>query len=162
MRIEQIMTKDVSTCAPEENLNRAAQIMWERDCGVVPVVSAGPEPRVVGIVTDRDVCMASYTRGQRLDQIRIGDVMSTQVHACRPHDSADRAEELMKQAQVHRLPVVDDANQLLGLVSVADLARRARTPGAGKARTAPTPAEIGDTVAAISQERPRALVATAS
>jgi len=162
MRIEQIMTKDVSFCAPEDDLNRAAQIMWERDCGVVPVVAEGPQHRVVGIVTDRDLCMASYTRGQRLDEIRIDDVMSKPVHCCRPEDETDRAEELMKQSQVHRLPVVDGAGQLLGIVSLADLARSARKPSAGKARSTPTPTEIGDTVAAISRARPRALVATAS
>lgn len=161
MQIEQIMTRDVSSCAPGDCLNRAAQIMWERDCGVVPVVSEGPEPRVVGIVTDRDVCMACYTRGQRPDEIPVGDVMSAAVLSCHPEDSVERAEELMKQAQVHRLPVVDSADRLLGMVSLADLARRARSTAAGRTRSTPTPAEIGDTVAAICQARPRALVATA-
>jgi CBS-domain-containing membrane protein len=160
MRIEQIMTKDVDSCGPDDHLDRAAQIMWERDCGVVPVTT--PERRVVGVVTDRDACMASYTRGQRLDQIRIGDVMSTQICACRPEDDPGRAEELMKRAQIHRLPVVDAANQLLGMVSLADLARRAKSTGAG-AKSDPqlTPAAIGETLAAISQPRVRAVVAAA-
>jgi CBS-domain-containing membrane protein len=132
--------------------------MWERDCGVVPITTQGPERRVVGVVTDRDVCMASYTRGQRLDEIRIGDVMSTVVCACRPEDEPGRAEELMKQAQVHRLPVVDAANQLLGMVSLADLARRAKS-SAAKSDPQLSPAAIGETLAAISQPRMRALVA---
>jgi CBS domain-containing protein len=158
MRIEQIMTKDVDSCGPDDRLDQAARIMWERDCGVVPITTPGPEHRVVGVVTDRDACMASYTRGQRLDQIRIGDVMSTKVCACRPEDDLGRAEELMKQAQVHRLPVVNAANQLLGMVSLADLARRAKSTGpAAKSDPQLTPAVIGETLATISQARVRAL-----
>lgn len=157
MRIEQIMTKDVDTCGPDDHLNRAAQIMWERDCGVVPVIAPGPERRVVGILTDRDACMASYTRSQRLDEIRIGDVMSTRVHACKPDDDLERAEALMKKAQVHRLPVVDGADQLLGIVSLADLAQRARSAGSGGPRPEVSTAEVGETLTAISKPRPRAL-----
>jgi CBS domain-containing protein len=157
MRVGQLMTKDIEACSPDDHLGRAAQIMWERDCGVVPITT--PERRLVGIVTDRDACMASYTRGQRLEEIRVGDVMSTNVYACRPADDPGRAEDLMKSAQVHRLPVVDAADQLLGMVSLADMARRAAKATAGaKADSELSPAAIGETLAAISQPRVRTLV----
>jgi CBS domain-containing protein len=160
MNIEQIMTKDVDCCGPDDNMNRAAQIMWERDCGIVPITDPARNRRLVGVVTDRDICMAAYTRGQRLDEIRIGDVMSSRVHACRPDDAPGRVEDVMKKAQVHRLPVVDQENQLVGIVSLADLARRARNSGAtAKSRTEPTASDIGETIAAISQPRVRSLMA---
>lgn len=106
MRIEQLMTKDVATCGPDETLNRAAQLMWERDCGFVPVVESAERRRVVGVVTDRDACIAAYTRGHPLAEIRVGDVMSTRIRACKPSDDLAAAEETMREAQVHRLPVV--------------------------------------------------------
>jgi len=79
MKAEKIMTREVASCRPDDTLNDAARIMWERDCGFVPVTAEDSGGRVVGIVTDRDLCMAAYTRGQRLADIRVGEVMSTGV-----------------------------------------------------------------------------------
>ena len=86
MNVEQIMTKDVATCGPDDTLNEAARMMWERDCGFVPIAEPGPTRRLVGIVTDRDLCMAAYTRGRSLGEIRVGDVMSTGVRSCKAAD----------------------------------------------------------------------------
>lgn len=158
MNVEQIMTKDVAACGPDDTLNEAARIMWERDCGFVPIAEPGPTPRVVGIVTDRDLCMAAYTRGRGLGEIRIGEMMSTGVRSCKPADDLASAETTMRGAQVHRLPVVDDADQLLGVISLADIAREAARE-AGSKRQEVTSAEIGETLAAIRQ--PREIAATA-
>jgi CBS domain-containing protein len=152
MKVEQLMTKQVSTCAPDDTLNEAARIMWEHDCGVVPIVENARTGRVIGIVTDRDTCMAAYTRGQPLSQIRVGDVMTTGVTSCRADADVREAEQTMRQAQVHRLPVVDEANQLLGVLSLADIAREA-TRGAGPRRRDVTAAEIGETLAEIRKPR---------
>lgn len=157
MRIEQLMTKDVACCGPDESLERAAQIMWERDCGFIPVVEQGDSRRVLGVVTDRDTCMAAYTRGKALPQIRVGDVMSKQVRSCRPTEDLSEAEAVMREAQVHRLPVVDDADQLLGVISLADIAREAgRETGARRPEVSAT--EIGETLARIRQPREIAAV----
>lgn len=158
MNVEQIMTKDVATCCPDDTLNEAARLMWERDCGFVPVAEPSPTRRLVGIVTDRDLCMAAYTRGRSLGEIRIGDVMSTGVRSCKPSDDLAAAETTMRDSQVHRLPVVDDADQLLGVISLADIAREAARE-AGSKRQEVTVAEIGETLAAIRQ--PREIAATA-
>jgi len=152
MKVEQLMTKGVSTCAPDDTLNQAARIMWERDCGIVPIVENAATGRVVGIVTDRDACMAAYTRGQPLSQIRVGDVMSTGVASCRALEDVREAEQTMRRAHVHRLPVVDEANQLLGVISLADIAREA-TREAGARRPEVTAVEIGETLAAIREPR---------
>lgn len=157
MRIEQLMTKDAAACGPDEDLGRAAQIMWERDCGFVPVTESRENRHVVGVLTDRDICMATYTKGQPLEQIRVRDVMSTGVRACKPSDDLDTAEATLREAQVHRLPVVDDADQLLGVISLADIAREAARE-VGSKRQLVTTAEVGATLAGISQ--PRTLAAT--
>jgi CBS domain-containing protein len=156
MKVEQLMTKEVSTCGSDDMLNQAARVMWERDCGFVPITEGIESRRVVGIVTDRDICMAAYTQGRTLEQIRIRDVMSTGIRACRPGEDLSDAEATMRRAQVHRLPVVDDAGQLLGVISLADIAREsARQAGSKTPRVSAS--EIGETLAAIRQ--PRAIAA---
>lgn len=123
MRVEQLMSKDVSSCDAEDLLNEAAAIMWERDCGGVPVVARSSEGRVVAMITDRDVCMAAYTTGRPLAALRVCDAMSRELHTCKPGDTVADAEAIMRQSQVRRLPVVDDAGNLAGILSIADLAR---------------------------------------
>jgi len=152
MKVEQLMTKDVVSCRPDDNLNRAARIMWERDCGFVPVTESTESQRVVGVVTDRDICMAAYTRGQMLNQIPVRDVMSTSVRSCKPSENLASAESKLRDAQVHRLPVVDSANQLLGVISIADIAREAAQEVGALRRTVTTD-EVGTTLAEICKPR---------
>lgn len=157
MKIEQLMTKDVGTCQPDDSLGHPARIMWERDCGFVPVTENREDRRVIGVVTDRDICMATYTKGQPLERIRVRDIMSTGVRSCKPSDDLGTAETAMREAQVHRLPVVDDADQLLGVISLADIACEAARE-VGSKRQMVTAAEVGATLAGITQ--PRTLAAT--
>jgi len=156
MNVEKLMTQGVVACRADDMLNDAARIMWEHDCGFVPIVESDARPRVVGVVTDRDLCMAAYTRGRALWEIRIGDVMSTAVRSCRPTESLAAAEETMRESQVHRLPVLDEGDRLLGVISLADIAREAAR-GARSRRHGVTATEVGETLAAI--RRPRAIAA---
>jgi CBS domain-containing protein len=126
MQVEELMTKDVRACGPDDSLHRAAQTMWEGDLGAVPVVDAGG--RVIGIITDRDICMAAYLRGGPLTAHRVGDVMARNVHVCGADDSVDDALAIMRKHQVRRLPVVR-GEQLVGILSLNDAAIAA---GAGK------------------------------
>src|SRR5271165_2361118 len=103
LRVETVMTTDVWTCAPHDTLEHAAHLMWERDCGVIPVVDR--ERHVVGMITDRDVCMAAYTQGKPLGRVRVVDVMSRHIHTVGPTDSVLHAEHMMSDFQVRRLPV---------------------------------------------------------
>jgi CBS domain-containing protein len=125
--VKAIMTDAVSVCSPDQSLDSAARLMWEHDCGAVPVVSSGGE--LVGIVTDRDLCMAAYTKGLPLAAIHVRDVMARHVHTCGPEDSLARAATLMADAQVRRMPVADAAHRLVGIVSLADIARAAPALG---------------------------------
>ncbi|HEX5067886.1 MAG TPA: CBS domain-containing protein [Myxococcota bacterium] len=159
MKVRQLMTKAASCCLPDDTANAAARIMWERDCGFVPVVESGESPRVVGVVTDRDICIAAYTKNRPLDQIRLRELMSTDLRTCRATDDVSDAEQTMQNAQVHRLPVVEDAGQLLGVFSLADVAQEAAREFGAK-RQEVTAREIGETIAAIS--RPREIAAVSA
>ena len=152
MKVENLMTKEVATCRADQNGSDAAQIMWDRDCGFVPIVDDSQHGQVIGAVTDRDLCMAALLRGLPLAEIRLGDVMSTGLCACRPGDDITSVEGMMRRAQVHRLPVVDDADQLLGVISLADIACES-TRKSGIPRPGINPVDIGETLAAIHQPR---------
>lgn len=127
MRIGALMTQPVHVCSAEDSLARAAQLMWDFDCGAVPVV--GGDESLCGIITDRDICMAAYTKGVAPRSIRVGDVMSRHVHSCAAEDSLERAIARMAEAQVRRLPVVDTDGRPIGMVSLADIARSATLLG---------------------------------
>jgi CBS domain-containing protein len=152
MRIEQLMTKAPKSCHPSNTLGEAAQMMWDHDCGCLPVTAGDGSQRVIGMITDRDICMAAHFGGKPLMAIRVGDAMAKDVWACNPGDAPCEAEAIMREARVRRLPVVDEANQLLGLLSLADLAREAERQHWKKKRKI-TVAEVGDVLAMICQPR---------
>ena len=162
MKVEQLMTRNVHTCRSHDRLQRAAQIMWEHDCGVVPVVTEGNGTgRVVGMITDRDICMAAYTQGARLQDVAVGSAMSHEVFSCRPTDSLAVALRVMRTNRVHRLPVVDQNDHVVGLLSLADVAREAQYEhGAQNAEVSDL--AVAEAIEAISTSRSTgALMATA-
>jgi len=148
MLVGDVMHKDVDTCLTSDSLCEAARIMWNRDCGFVPVVETRGSQRVIGVLTDRDALIAAYTRGKRLEELRVGDVMARNPKTCSPTDSVAAAEAKMTGAQVRRLPVVDSGGQLLGVLSLADIAHEfARERGAGKKGV--SAAELSDLLAGV-------------
>jgi CBS domain-containing protein len=154
MRVEQLMTQPAITCRSSESLARAAQLMWENDCGSVPVVNE--EGQLVGMITDRDICMAAYTQGSPLHGLQVASTMAKQVFSCRTSDTLADAEAYMQKGQVRRLPVVDSAGRPVGLLSLADLAREAKTPGSGK-RNELSERELVGTMAIICEPRKQAI-----
>jgi len=155
MLIENVMTKAVWTCTPDDTLSEAARIMWERDCGCVPVVEDGASHRLVGMITDRDVCMSAFFNGQPFEALHVNDAMTRALRTCSPNDSIHDAEEIMRSARVRRLPVVDEAGQLLGLVSLADIAREAGRERitAGGRRMDVGLEEVAETLCDVVEER---------
>jgi CBS domain-containing protein len=147
MKVQELMSSDVVTCRPDDMLERAAQIMWEHDCGAVPVVDA--ESHVVGVITDRDVCMASYTQGRPLWQIPVSTACSHTVYSCTLSDSVQNAEKLMRTTQVRRLPVVDTEGKLWGVISLGDLAQHVHRPG--RKADGLSYESVASTLAAVSQ-----------
>ena len=151
-KVAQLMNRDVKTCLVSDDLSRAAQLMWDHDCGFIPVVvfTEDGHRRVVGVITDRDVCMAAYTKGATLSAIPVGDVMSRGVRACRSDDTPEVAESLMRQHRVRRLPVIDTQSDLVGVLSLNDLARWAAHER--KASSGSTPLEaVASTLAALCE-----------
>lgn len=150
MKVEQLMTRTVRACRASDSLNEAARIMWENDCGCVPVVDE--EGHVIGIITDRDICMAAYIRGLPLWALQVDGAMAHDVHTCRPGDTLAAAERMMRAKQLHRLPVVDEAGVLVGLLSLRDLAVEAAREH-GRRRAEVSADEVAETLGAVSQPR---------
>jgi CBS-domain-containing membrane protein len=120
--------------------------MWEFDCGIIPVVDA--EGRAVGVITDRDICMAAYTQGRALRDIPVATSMAHQVIAIHADEAVDTAERLMADNQIRRLPVIDGDGTVVGVVSLNDLARLA-----GEFRRVGLDREFVATMAAVSRSR---------
>jgi CBS domain-containing protein len=129
MNVDQCMTRDPRSCRADDSLERAAQILWEQDCGCVPVLD--DSSRVIGMITDRDICMAAYTRGVALRAIAVGSAMARDLAACRPSDSVESALRTMRRRQVRRMPVLDLEGALVGVLSFVDVARRLDSPARG-------------------------------
>lgn len=154
MKVAEVMTRDVNVCGERDSLSRAARIMWENDCGCVPVVNA--DGKAVGILTDRDVCMAAYMQGLPLHAIQAESAMARAVVSCSSDDDVTIAEELMRQNKIHRLPVIAKDGKLAGILSLNDLALEAeRQRRAGGEDV--TAREISETLSTISQPRPHVL-----
>lgn len=156
MKIQEIMQRNVKVCTQDDTLNIAAQLMWENDCGCVPVVSTDGNGAVVGMISDRDICMAAYTQGKTLAEIPVTVAMAHSVLSCRPSDDLALAEAMMREARIHRIPVVDDSGAVQGIVSLTDIARHALNLGEGKVALG-TQAEVTRTLAAIREPRGREL-----
>jgi CBS domain-containing protein len=150
MRVKDIMTKQVTSCGPDDTLDRAAQLMWDKDCGLLPICARDGINRVVGVITDRDICMSALFQGKALSELRVADAMARQVQVCRPGDTFADAEESLRTLQLRRLPVVDDAGALVGIITLADLAREAARERKTKVKDI-TEAEVGDTLARVCQ-----------
>jgi CBS domain-containing protein len=156
-RVEQLMSRSVATCGPDDGLEAAARIMWDHDCGIVPVtVPHDGGERVVGMVSDRDICMAAYTQGRRLADIPVSTAMSDQVRACGQRDSIHTALRIMATCQIHRLPVLDERGRLVGVVSLADVARQE-----SRSHDDQMLKDMASTVEAICMPRPHDVVAAA-
>jgi len=144
MKVKDVMHHSVVTAPDGGTLDQVARLMWEFDCGVIPVAS--DDGRLAGIVTDRDICMAAYTQGRPLHEIPVGTAMAWQVVAVHAGDTVEAAEGLMRANQIRRLPVLDGDGRPIGLVSLNDLARVA-----ARTRRSTVDRELVDTLAGISE-----------
>lgn len=156
MKISQVMKQGVSSCTANDSLNSAAQIMWDRDCGCVPVSDA--DGRLVGIITDRDIAMAAYLQGGPLRSLPVAGAMATPVLTCHPEDPIARAEAIMREHQVRRLPVVDAENHLVGMLSLNDIAAEASHELDRKKKEVSF-SEVGATLEAVCRPRGAAVLA---
>ncbi len=144
MKVSELMTPDLVVCDPDTNLAEAAKLMWDRDCGILPIVDQ--MGHVAGLITDRDVCMAVATKGRLASRISVTEVASGRVVGVSPDADIAMALKTMADHQVHRLPVIDDHGMLKGMVSMNDVILF----GNGKSAT---PEAIVETMRAVCKHR---------
>lgn len=119
MKVKEIMTANPRSCGPDVTLDAAAHVMWDADCGILPVRDDG---KLVGVVTDRDMYIALATRNRLPSQVTVGEVATGSVFTCQADDDVLAALATMKQKSVRRLPVVGpDGKTLLGILSMNDI-----------------------------------------
>jgi CBS domain-containing protein len=147
MQVQKIMATDVATARPDTNLAAISKLMWDRDCGFVPIVDAAG--KLSGVITDRDICIASSTRRLVPEQITAAQAMSrTPIHTGQPEDTVEAALSTMKQFQVRRLPITGPDGILKGVISMNDIIL------ASQQKNGPASADIVSTLAAICAHRP--------
>jgi CBS-domain-containing membrane protein len=124
MRIEDLMTHAVHTCFARDTLEQVAHAMWDCDTGCLVVIDDYRRP--IGIVTDRDVAMTAYRQAAPLRSLHASDAMSTDLVTCYPGTTVRELEHQMQVAQLRRVPVIDTAGILVGIVTLSDLAQSAQ------------------------------------
>lgn len=122
LRCEDLMTRDPSCCASKDSALDALKIMKELNVGLLPICDQ--DKRLLGVVTDRDIAM-SLTNDKKPSECRLGSIMSKDPVTVRPDDEALACARRMEDHQLHRIPVVDEENRILGIIALADIARRA-------------------------------------
>jgi CBS domain-containing protein len=155
MTIERLMSRQVWHCRPDDSLDFAAGQMWDHDCGSLPVCSGDGSTRVIGMLTDRDICMAALFQGKALRELDVIDAMSRDVHVCHVDDRPEDVERLMRELKVRRIPVIDESGSLVGIVSLADLARAAQGRSTSRKSGVVSERDVGHTLAAICAPGPR-------
>lgn len=146
MTCKELMTSDPVFCVPGDTALAVATMMKSHDVGSVPVVSDRESKQVVGMITDRDIAMRVVAGKREPDKTHVGDVMSKDVVSCRADDDYDEVIEAMEEHQIRRVPMVDSERRLIGIVALADVARKA-----------PKPEEVAEVVGEISKPAPNGM-----
>lgn len=129
MKVKDVMTPHPQTIWLTESLADAASMMWEYDCGVLPIVK---DQQVIGMITDRDICMATAIRQSNPATVSVEEVMTGQVFGVKPEDNIDQALQVMQQHQIRRVPVINPDGELKGILSMNDIVLHAKAPEAAE------------------------------
>lgn len=148
MRVSELMSTPAVTCREQDTLHLAAGLMLDRDCGAIPVVDMNDS--IIGMITDRDICMAAHATGRSLREIAVAEITSGNVFSVDASDTVGRAAEVMREHQVRRLPVVDIQDRIVGVISLIDIARAGQDE-AGQDIKSVTSAVLLRTLAAIGE-----------
>jgi CBS domain-containing protein len=119
MKVKEIMTQSAVCCNPETNVGAAVELMWVRNCGMLPVV--GADQKLVGIVTDRDICIAMGTRNRLAGELSVGEIATKNVFTCAQDEEIHDALLTMAGKHVRRLPVVNSKGIPQGILSMDDV-----------------------------------------
>ena len=130
MKVKEVMTPDPAAVWQTESLSAAAQSMWENDCGILPVIN--DERKVVGLITDRDICMATAIRDHKPSNISVTEVMNGAVFSVSTEDDVNQALAIMREHKIRRLPVISKEGELEGILSMNDVVLHAKTTNGKK------------------------------
>ena len=130
MKVKDIMMGTPYYCQPETNLGSATELMWNANCGFLPVESV--EGKVIGVITDRDICVALGTRNRPAGEVTVAEVLSGKLYSCAPDDDIHMALQTLKESAVRRLPVISQNGTLVGVLSMDDILLRAEPSSLGK------------------------------
>ena len=119
MKVKDIMTQSAVCCSPDTNVGTAVELMWIHNYGMLPVVATNQ--KVIGIVTDRDICIALVTRNRLAGELSIGEIATRNLYTCKPDDEIHEALNTMANKQVRRLPVVNEQGVPQGILSMDDI-----------------------------------------
>jgi CBS domain-containing protein len=119
MKVNEIMTQSAACCGPDTNVGAAVELMWVRNCGMLPVV--GADKKLIGVVTDRDICVAVGTRNRLAGDLTVGEIATRNVFTCRTEDDIHEALGTMAGKHVRRLPVVNEEGVPQGILSMDDV-----------------------------------------
>ncbi|TXD39635.1 CBS domain-containing protein [Lujinxingia vulgaris] len=125
MNIYDIMTSEPACCSPGDSITKAAKLMRDCDCGLIPVVATNGHQNPIGVITDRDIVCRLIAEGKDLNSCTVGDAMTSTVITVEHAAPLENAINLMESNQLRRLVVVDDNGDVCGVISQADIARQA-------------------------------------
>ena len=149
MQVKDFMNKKPVCCLPDTEVEEAAQMMVEFDCGSIPVVENGETLNpLVGIITDRDIVCRLVAEGQNPLDAMVKDCMTTPAVSVHPEDTLEKCERIMADGQIRRIPVVDDTGAVCGIVTQAHIAKNASRSEAGEflqsiSQKTGTPSKVG-------------------
>jgi CBS domain-containing protein len=130
MKVREVMMKSLAFCSSRTNLAEATEMMWVHNCGILPVVDEHQKP--IGVITDRDICIALGTRNRPASEITVGEVTNGRLFYCAAEDDLHSALEIMHRKRVRRLPVVGKDGLLDGILSMDDVVLHAEKGAGGK------------------------------
>lgn len=139
MKVREIMTQEPMCCIPEDSAQKVAKMLLEHNIGSMPVVLDQQSHKLVGIITDRDLCCSIVAQGLDPKTTTIARFITTTPTSCRDGENVEKCEKAMQEHQVRRIPVVDGEGRCIGIVSQADLALKDK------------PEKVAKTVAEISK-----------
>jgi CBS domain-containing protein/uncharacterized protein YjbJ (UPF0337 family) len=124
MKVSQVMTPEPACCLPQDSVDIAARLMRIQDVGMIPVVEGEYVPKLVGVLTDRDLAILVVAPGREPRKTKVSEVMTRNVVTCNENDSVEEALDSMKSHQIRRIPVLSKGNGVVGVVSQSDIALR--------------------------------------
>jgi len=144
MKVREAMTPNPVCCMPTDTAQRVAKILCEQNVGSMPVVSDQQSRKLIGMITNRDICCSIVAEGLDPKKTPIEKYMTSDPVSCRDGENLDKCERAMQEHQIRRIPIVDGEGQCIGIVSQADLALKDK------------PEKVSKTVAEISKSEPAA------